>query len=341
MESSVESSTSSTGEHSHHRHQHHDNFSNDFVSLSSSTDVTISSASNSTDINVRCPLQARSQSEPLVTSSGHVDSTTSSCEDVDLEAKAKPAQTFSPLLRPGSMVMMTLTEKDYEGHYWPELRTAIDQLLRMSPGAYIPISYEQMYSCVYKCVCKQFSEKLYNDLLSHLAKHMDHLDAEIQNHNTDAIPFIESFSYLMHQYIQALTGIVPIFNYLNRFYVENKLKTDLNDELRKLFRVKVVDVHIHTLLGRLEEVSPIPFAISPPTMASIIKTLYALNEDYSKLNPALFSRFLPNILPPTDPTMLGQYAREARSLQEHIAVQAIGRHDPTRKRVYEDDISVN
>ena len=42
-------------------------------------------------------------------------------------------------------VMMTLTMEDYEGKYWPKLQGAIDQLLNMKPGAYIPISYEQMY----------------------------------------------------------------------------------------------------------------------------------------------------------------------------------------------------
>lgn len=32
----------------------------------------------------------------------------------------------------------------------------------------------------------------------------------------DAKEFVECFSYLMHQYLQALSGIVPIFNYLVR-----------------------------------------------------------------------------------------------------------------------------
>ncbi|XP_005089489.1 CDK2-associated and cullin domain-containing protein 1 [Aplysia californica] len=280
-----------------------------------------------------------SQSELIETHSA-VHRTENSAGDAD--DKSKPQPCFSPLLRPGSMVMMTLTEKDYEEYYWPELKTAINQLLNMKPGAYIPISYEQMYSCVYKCVCKQFSERLYNDLLRYLSEHMEYLNAELKSHETESIPFIETFSFLMHQYIQALTGIVPIFNYLNRFYVENKLKTDLNEELRKLFRTKVVDIHIHTLIKLLDEVSCVPFAISPPTMASIMKNLYALNEDYSKLNPGLFSRYLPNILPPTDPTLLEQYAQEARKVQEHIAgMHNFKSHDSSRKRVYEDDISVN
>ncbi|CAL1533065.1 unnamed protein product [Lymnaea stagnalis] len=259
----------------------------------------------------------------------------------DSEDNTNNKPHFTPLLRPGSMVMMTLTEEDYEMQYWPKLKTAIDQLLNIKPGAYIPISYEQMYSCVYKCVCKQFSERLYNDLLHHLSSHMEHLNQELKNHKGETIPYIETFSFLMHQYLQALSGIVPIFNYMNRFYVENKLKTDLNEELRKLFCSKVVDIHISDLIKLLDEVSSIPFAISPPTMASVMKNLYALNEDYSKLNPALFSRYLPNILPPTDPSMLEQYAMEARRVQELIASTEFNKsHESNRKRVYEEDISV-
>ncbi|XP_059152001.1 CDK2-associated and cullin domain-containing protein 1-like isoform X2 [Physella acuta] len=237
--------------------------------------------------------------------------------------------------------MMTLTEEDYEMQYWPKLKTAIDQLLNIIPGAYIPISYEQMYSCVYKCVCKQFSERLYNDLLTHLSLHMEKLNKELKSHEGQTIPYIESFSFLMHQYLQALSGIVPIFNYMNRFYVENKLKTDLNEELRKLFCTKVVDIHITNLIKLLDEASSVPFAISPPTMASVMKNLYALNEEYSKLNPNLFSRYLPNILPPTDPALLEQYAQEARRVQEHINSMEFKSHNTNKKRVYEDDISVN
>ena len=45
-------------------------------------------------------------------------------------------------------VLMTLTLEDYVSKYWPKLQGAIDQLLNMKPGAYIPISYEQMYRSV-------------------------------------------------------------------------------------------------------------------------------------------------------------------------------------------------
>lgn len=57
-------------------------------------------------------------------------------------------------------VMMTITIEDYETQYWPKLEGAIDQLLSMTPGQYIPISYEQMY----RFVSISFHQKPFNAL---------------------------------------------------------------------------------------------------------------------------------------------------------------------------------
>lgn len=43
------------------------------------------------------------------------------------------------------LVMMTITDEEYETQYLPQLMDAINQLLTIAPGTYIPISYEQMY----------------------------------------------------------------------------------------------------------------------------------------------------------------------------------------------------
>ena len=37
------------------------------------------------------------------------------------------------------------------------------------------------YSCVYKCVCKQFSEKLYADLMAHMAGHLEKLNEQLKS----------------------------------------------------------------------------------------------------------------------------------------------------------------
>ncbi|KAK3601412.1 hypothetical protein CHS0354_037745 [Potamilus streckersoni] len=249
-----------------------------------------------------------------------------------------PKRQPNPLLRPGSMVMMTITVEDYESQYWPKLEQAIDQLLTMQPGQYIPISYEQMYSCVYKCVCKQFSERLYADLMKHMKSHLFALDKELEQSMQTPASFIHKFSFLMNQYLQALGGIVPIFNYMNRFYVETKLKTDLSHELRNLFRTVVVDKHASTILSLLEDANSKPFTVSPPTMAMLIKNLHLLNPDYAKIKPALFSKYIPNVLPATSLLELDRYAEETKQMQLEIHKHpGFESNDRSRKRRIEEE----
>lgn len=261
----------------------------------------------------------------------------------DAEADTPKKHNTNPLLRPGSMVMMTITVEDYETQYWPKLEQAIGQLLTMPPGQYIPISYEQMYSCVYKCVCKQFSERLYSDLLMYMSKHLSGLSQELRSFVQTPQMFIEKFSYFLNQYIQALGGIVPIFNYMNRFYVETKLKTDLNDELRKLFRESVVDNHISFILTILEEANSKPFSVPPATMSCLIKNLHSLNPDYARLRPQLFSKYIPNILPPTSVSDLDKYAEETKQLQQELHCMPefqLCDSSTSRKRPNEEDAPV-
>jgi len=221
------------------------------------------------------------------------------------------------LLRPGNIIMMTLTPEDYEKEYWPTLDNAIHQLLTLSPGQYAPLSYEQMYSCVYKCVCKQFSERLCNDLLTKVSSHLARLNAEIAA--DDAKTYIEKFNYALNQYLQALGGIVPIFNYMNRFYVESKLGTDLRKELLQLFKIHVVDPHSKELIPLLLDAQSKPFMVAPAVMANIVKQLHALCPDLVAAHPQLFVRFIPNTLPPTSAQDLDAIIEETRRMQEALA----------------------
>lgn len=254
------------------------------------------------------------------------------------EAAEEKKSKVSSILRPGSMVMMTITVEDYESQYWPRLQNAINQLLTMKPGDYIPISYEQMYSCVYKCVCKQFSERLYGDLLELISGHLENLAIDLQNQDCMSFQFLENFHFAMNQYLQALGGIVPIFNYMNRFYVETKLKTDLNKELRTLFVTFVAEKHIERIIPLLVEASAKPFAVSPPTMAELIRNLHDLKPGFSALHPCLFARYIPNILPPSRPEDLDKYIEEAKQMQRDLRSHpdfTVG--DQGRKRSGEDD----
>uniref|UniRef100_A0A8B9N9K9 CDK2-associated and cullin domain-containing protein 1 n=1 Tax=Accipiter nisus TaxID=211598 RepID=A0A8B9N9K9_9AVES len=177
-------------------------------------------------------------------------------------------------------LMNVITIEDYKSTYWPKLDSAIDQLLTQSPGDYIPISYEQIYSCVYKCVCQQHSEQMYSDLIKKITNHLERVSKELQASPPDL--YIERFNVALGQYMGALQSIVPLFIYMNKFYIETKLNRDLKDDLIKLFTEHVAEKHIYNLMPLLLEAQSTPFQITPSTMANIVKGLYTLRPGKKK-----------------------------------------------------------
>ncbi len=76
-----------------------------------------------------------------------------------------------------------------------------------------------MYSAVYKCVCKQYSDRLYSDVMDHIgmivskwASHLSSVHADIQPE--DELPFVKEFHSVLSRYFHALSSIVPIFTYM-------------------------------------------------------------------------------------------------------------------------------
>ncbi|XP_027511060.1 CDK2-associated and cullin domain-containing protein 1 isoform X2 [Corapipo altera] len=199
-------------------------------------------------------------------------------------------------------LMNVITIEDYKSTYWPKLDSAIDQLLTQSPGDYIPISYEQIYSCVYKCVCQQHSEQMYSDLIKKITNHLERVSKELQN----------------------------------KFYIETKLNRDLKDDLIKLFTEHVAEKHIYNLMPLLLEAQSTPFQITPSTMANIVKGLYTLRPEWVQMAPALFSKFIPNVLPPAVESELQEYAAQDQKLQRELIQNGFARGDQSRKRPGEE-----
>ncbi|KAL4640927.1 CDK2-associated and cullin domain-containing protein 1 isoform X1 [Arapaima gigas] len=235
-------------------------------------------------------------------------------------------------------LMNVMTTEDYKSTYWPKLEKAIDQLLTQSPVDYIPISYEQIYSCVYKCVCQQHSELMYNDLIWKITTHLEHVSDQLQC--TPPERLIENFNSALTRYMAALQSIVPIFIYMNKFYIETKLNRDLRDDLIQLFTHHVAEKHVDTLMPLLLKAHSTPFQITPSTMASIVKGLYTLRPDWVKLAPVLFSNFIPQIHPPAQESELLLYAAQDQKLQRELAQNGFARGDQSRKRAG-DDLSYN
>ncbi|XP_075791492.1 CDK2-associated and cullin domain-containing protein 1 isoform X3 [Pelodiscus sinensis] len=224
------------------------------------------------------------------------------CDSAAAKGGAVAAATININTSTSKFLMNVITIEDYKSTYWPKLDSAIDQLLTQSPGDYIPISYEQIYSCVYKCVCQQHSEQMYSDLIKKITNHLERVSKELQN----------------------------------KFYIETKLNRDLKDDLIKLFTEHVAEKHIYSLMPLLLDAQSTPFQITPSTMANIVKGLYTLRPEWVQMAPALFSKFIPNILPPAVESELQEYAAQDQKLQRELMQNGFTRGDQSRKRAGEE-----
>jgi len=206
--------------------------------------------------------------------------------------------------------------------FWEMLKGAVNQMLFESPGSYKPISYEQMYSAVYKCVCKQYSDQLYADLICHMRTRLSQWTGDL-NQVPDQ-EFILKFHTYLDRYFNALGGIVPIFTYMNRFYIEAKLHTDLNTELTRLFKDLVADKHVRRVVNLMVLARSQPFSVPPAVMAELCRKLHKLNPEYNTIQPGLFSSYIPNVGPRmTEEDLQAQMAQD-RALQESLRAQGWG-----------------
>ncbi|KAH0623708.1 hypothetical protein JD844_006777 [Phrynosoma platyrhinos] len=71
-------------------------------------------------------------------------------------------------------------------------------------------------------------------------------------------------------------------------------------------------------------------------MANIVKGLYMLRPEWVQMAPALFSKFIPNILPPAVESELEEYAAQDQKLQQELIQEGFSRGDQSRKRAGEE-----
>ncbi|XP_049926597.1 CDK2-associated and cullin domain-containing protein 1 [Epinephelus moara] len=263
------------------------------------------------------------------------DSGSESSEVSESDSTAPPAAEGKFTLDSTSKFLLNaMAVEDYRKNHWPNLEKAIDRLLIQSPTDHISVSYAQIYSYVYKCVCQQHSELLYNDLTLKITNHLQQVSTHLQASPPEN--FIENFNVALTQYTASLQCIVPVFMYLNKFYIESKLNRDLREDLMKLFADHVAEIHVNTLMPLLIKAHSMPFQVQPSTMASVVKGLYSLRPDWAQLAPALFSGFIPQINPPAVESLLPDYAAHDQKLQMELSMNGFPRGDQSRKRASED-----
>lgn len=134
------------------------------------------------------------------------------------------------------------------------------------------------------------------------------------------------------RFMQALPVIVPIFNYMNRFYIASKLRTDLQTLLLSLYAEIISDAFAEKVVSILSDSRLRPFSIPPATMTSLISNLHKVNPSYSQINPPLFSAYLTGINPPMVEADLEAQRQADLRLQENLRQAGFNQSDQSRKR---------
>ncbi|KAM4729204.1 CDK2-associated and cullin domain-containing protein 1 isoform 2-T2 [Anableps anableps] len=262
------------------------------------------------------------------------DTGSESSEVSETDCSAANTEDKFSLDSTSKFLLNAMAVEDYRKNHWPNLEEAIDRLLIQNLSDHISVSYAQIYGYVYKCVCQQHSELLYGDLTSKITAHLQQVSTQLQA--SPAENLIENFNIALTQYLASLQCIVPVFIYLNKFYIESKLNRDLKEDLMKLFADHVAEEHLSKLMPLLIKAHSMPFQVQPSTMASVVKGLYSLRPEWAQLAPALFSSFIPQIHPPAVESQLPDYADRDRKLQMELSMNGFPRGDQSRKRASED-----
>ncbi|KAM4591369.1 CDK2-associated and cullin domain-containing protein 1 [Odontesthes bonariensis] len=264
------------------------------------------------------------------------DTGSESSEVSETDCTAVPANAEAKITLDSSskFLLNAMAVEDYRKNHWPNLEKAIDRLLIQNATDHISVSYAQIYGYIYKCVCQQHSELLYSDLTSKITNHLQQVSSQLQVSPPENL--VENFNVVLTQFTASLQCIVPVFIYLNKFYIESKLNRDLKEDLMKLFADHVAEKHLETLMPLLIEAHSMPFQVQPSTMASVVKGLYSLRPEWAQLAPALFSAFIPQINPPAVESQLPDYAAHDQKLQMELSMNGFPRGDQSRKRASED-----
>ncbi|XP_063233296.1 CDK2-associated and cullin domain-containing protein 1-like [Bacillus rossius redtenbacheri] len=228
----------------------------------------------------------------------------------------------------------SLLDDKYSSRYWNFISKAVSQIFDTKPRtSAVKLYFEQIYSIVYKCVCDGYGEKLYNDLLRQCVEHLEEADQYLtlfechphQQNDVEKMQYICQFHELLEAYLASLQQIVPLFVYMNKFYVEVVMQTSLQAELLLLFLQKVSNKRMQAITSMVEDLLARPFAVRPELLFSLFNKLHYISVGvYGQQYPHLFARYVPGVLPPMKEWEIDEHIEETRELQYQLRQDLAG-----------------
>ncbi len=187
---------------------------------------------------------------------------------------------------------MSLSTEVYEQVHWRVLRETLDMLLTEHPGNHAPVSFERIHSAVHKCVSHRRGERLYRDLTGRVEAHLEAWENQVLPLRGDE--FVAAFHRCVDQFLHAVDLVEPSFIYLDRFYVEVELGTDLRTKLVGMFMKRLGDEAVPRLLRLLDQARPPPDQhVTVPTVKALVERVAQLERKCVDQNQKIFSCHMP------------------------------------------------
>jgi len=186
-----------------------------------------------------------------------------------------------------------ISPEEYTQRYWPTISGAVLQILH-NPDK-INFSQEELCRSIYNVCCQRHGPLLYRDLAQAITSYLTEASAYMASLPDNA--FLPTVLSAWASFKKSMVVIQDTFRYLEKVYLQEKMGTCLDKEFGSCFKNIVLAPLMHRLADVLARSPP----SDPTTCMAVVKQLYEIDKEFAKLNPPLFSLYIPLLITSSGP----------------------------------------
>jgi len=204
---------------------------------------------------------------------------------------------------------ITITDDMYKEQFFPQIANSVKSILNHNGQ---PVPLVALYELVYNVCCQRHSQQLYIDFLKLMTTHVQQLQRVLGSTPPDN--FLSTLTHIYEIYNNSVIALCKAFDYLERIYIREKLKSSLRRTLHLLFNTyvlqnKEIKPRLQSFLSNLQIYS------DPSVLHALVTALYSIDKSYAQQYPEIFARYIPCLTPSRG---LDQDIKETMQLIEHI-----------------------
>eukprot|EP00128_Syssomonas_multiformis_P017249 Colp12_sorted_trinity150504_noHs@30129 len=133
-----------------------------------------------------------------------------------------------------------VSDEEYSRVLWPAVEAVLRQIFDACDGQ--GVCFVEAFQLVYNlCVALRY-EQLHKDLMVFISNILEGFTTNLKvAAENNAASFIDCLARCLENYIRALDAICKIFQYLEKVYMEPKLRSKLQSTLVSMFCARILD----------------------------------------------------------------------------------------------------